>query len=306
MLVIPAVFVAVGCTGGGGQVASVRHHATRPVRTVASPWKVVSYHGVHVRVPTSWPVIDAMHAPWCGGPFTATPTVYIGSHGDLAPSCPAVLPRGPGDDGAWLQAGSPPPDAHRVVLAGGTVVAEERGQAGAWAGRIVQLWYHRVSVEIGIGRHRNVANEILRSLGYTRGKPESKVADVCPRRKGPARMPAPRRLARRLVVELGNITMTPPLRSDQPVMRAAQAWRESGTKSVFERYRLLLVRYSSKYPAAPNAQGLLVPENHDVLAWVVYAFPFSTAVAGCGGWSVYGFNALTGTAMADDGWSPGP
>lgn len=297
LLVLPAVLVAVGCTGGGARAWPARHHPlTHPIRTIASPWKVVSYHGVHVRVPPGWPVIDAMHAPLCGGPFPVTPTVYIGRQADMAPSCPYIPPRG--HDGAWLQAGSPPPDARRVVLAGGTVVAEERGQPGAWTDRVVQLWYHRVFVQIGIGRDRKVPREILRSLGYTPGLPDSKVADVCPRGKGPVRMPTPRRLRHRLAVELGDITMTPPLRTDQPIMPAAQAWRESGTKSVFARYRLLLVRYSAKYPAPPGYRN--------VLAWVVYSMPFSTAVAGCGGWGVYGFYAISGKALADDGWSTGP
>jgi len=273
---------------------------TRHPKIVAIRWKVVSYHGVHVRVPARWPVIDAMHAPLCGDPFPATPTVFIGAHGYVAPApqCPYIAPRGPGDDGAWLQTGSPPPGARRVVLAGGTVVAEERGPVGAWADRVVQLWFHGVLVEVGIGPDRVVATEILRSLAYTPGTPDSKVADVCPRSRTPVRMPTPQRLDRRLVVELGDITMTPPRRSDQPVVPAAQAWRESGTKSLFERYRLLLVRYSSKYPAPPG--------YHEVLAWVVYSSPFSTAVAGCGGWGVHGFDARTGNAMADDAWSPGP
>jgi hypothetical protein len=259
-----------------------------------------------MRVPASWPVIDAMHAPLCGDPFPVTPTVYIGARSDMAPSCPYIPPRGPGNDGAWLTMGSPPPDARPVALVGGTVVDEERVRSGAWGVRVVQLWYHGVFVEIGIGRDRKVVSEILRSLRYTRGLPDSKVADVCPRSKAPVRMPRPQRLGRRLVVESGNITLAPPLRSDRPIMPAVEAWRESGSKSAFERYHLLLVRYSSKYPAGPNAQGLMAPEERDVFAWVVYSEPFSTAVAGCGGWGIYGFDAATGQPFADDGWSPGP
>ena len=217
-----------------------------------------------------------------------TPTVYIGGHGNMARYCPALQPRGPGDDGVWLQAGNPPPDARPVTVAGGTIVAEERGQPAARGERVVRLWYHRVLVEIGIGRHPKVARQILRSLGYMRGRPDSKVADVCPRSKRPVRMPAPQRLGRRVVVDFGNIAMTPPLHPDRPIMRAAQAWSESGPKSVFERYRLLLVRY------------------HGLLAWVIYSSPFSTAVAGCGGWGLSGFNATTGAAMPEYGWSRWP
>ena len=200
LLVLPVVFVAAACRPGAGTAqprASASHHAT-----IANPWKVVSYHGVHVRVPAAWPVIDAMHAPWCGGPFPVTPTVYIGGHGNMARYCPALQPRGPGDDGVWLQAGNPPPDARPVTVAGGTIVAEERGQPAARGERVVRLWYHRVLVEIGIGRHRKVARQILRSLGYMRGRPDSKVADVCPRSKALVRMPTPRRLGRRLVVRI--------------------------------------------------------------------------------------------------------
>jgi hypothetical protein len=155
-----------------------------------------------------------------------------------------------------------------------------------------------VFVQIGIGRHRKVASEIMRSLGYTPGKPDSKVADVCLHSSGPLRMPTPQRLDRRLVIDHGDITLAPPRRSDQPIMSAAQAWSESGSSSAFERYRLLLVRYSSKYPAGAT------PEYQDVFAWLIYYLPFSTAVAGCGDWGVYGFNATNGTAMADDSWGP--
>lgn len=186
-LVLSGILVAAGCTSPSAPIQRTRHRVT----TIASPFKQVSYHGVHLRVPTSWPVIDAMHAPWCGGPFPLTPTVYIGSHGNLAPSCPAILPRGPGHDGAWLQLGQPPADARSVVLAGGTVVREER-ITGPWRDRLVQLWYHGVQIEIGIGPNRETSEEILRSVGYTPGRPDTKAAGVCPRRSGPASMPAPR------------------------------------------------------------------------------------------------------------------
>jgi hypothetical protein len=300
-LMLPAAFAAAGCTSQSAPIQPARHRAT----TIASPLKVISYHGVHLRVPTAWPVIDAMHAPWCGGPFPVTPTVYLGSHGTLDPSCPPTLPGSPSHDGAWLQAGSPPADARPVVLAGGTVVREER-VTGPWQDRLVQLWYHGVLVEIGIGPNRKASNEIVRSVSYTPGQPDTKTADICPRRVGPASMPAPQRLGRRLAADLGDITMTPPLRSDQPVMRAALAWRDSGPKSVFERYRLLLVRYSSKYPAIPSSPAAPVPADHRVLAWVVYSEPFSTAAAGCGSWGVYAFDATTSQGMVDSSWSLGP
>ena len=84
-------------------------------------------------------------------------------------------------------------------------------------------------------------------------------------------------------------------------MPASLAWRESGQNSPFERYRLILVRYSAKLPATPNADGSLTPEDRHVLAWVVYGSP-RTPVSGCGGWSLDVYNARTSQAITSSGW----
>ena len=45
-------------------------------------------------------------------------------------------------------------------------------------------------------------------------------------------------------------------------MAAAQAWAQSGPKSPFDRYRLILARYSSKYPGHAEPGRLVHAEEH--------------------------------------------
>ncbi len=80
----------------------------------------------------------------------------------------------------------------------------------------------------------------------------------------------------------------------------------SGPKQSYERYRLILARYSATLPARKNANGSLTPLNHDELFWVVYLSPYSATIAGCGGWGAVVFDAHSGQELTSSGWSPGP
>jgi hypothetical protein len=267
---------------------------------------MVSYHGVHVEVPSAWPVLDGMHISLCSGPFPSTPTVFLGPNYNGAIGCPAAI-RLPALDGVWLSPGTQPQGAREITSSRHVTVLEARP---GWDRHVVQVWYRHVSIEIGIGRNPRIAHRILASVGYSRGQPDTRDTGDCARTAGMPAMPAPARLARRLVIEQGDITLNPPLPSDQPAMTAAAAWQQAeGNRASmiapFLRYRLLLVRYSSKYPASPGPNGTYVPMDRDVLAWVVYSQP-RTPIAGCGGWGLDSFNALTGGGISSDGWSPGP
>src|SRR5262245_55356240 len=67
---IVVVLVAITVSDGNGK--SLRVEETPPsTTTVTSGHQIVSYQGVHVEVPASWPVVDGMHTQFCGGPFTA-------------------------------------------------------------------------------------------------------------------------------------------------------------------------------------------------------------------------------------------
>jgi hypothetical protein len=267
---------------------------------------VVSYRGVHVEVPAAWPVVDGMHAGLCGSPFPAAPVVFTGPDDNPAPDCPAPRPDLPARDGAWLAPGAPTPDARRA--AGRNEPPRDRPGSPARPDpdpHLIQVWYRHVAIEIGAGPDPQVARRILGSVGYTRGTPDTPSAGHCARAGGPARMPAPVRLTRRMVIDHGDITLNPPLPSSRPVMPAAAAWRQARITSPFDRYRLLLARYSDRFPARPGPGGTLVPLDRDVLAWVIYSQP-RTPIPGCGLWGLTPFNALTSQPASSDSWSPGP
>jgi hypothetical protein len=141
---------------------------------------------------------------------------------------------GPRRDGVWLQPGSPPPTARPVTITPEVVVREQRHSV---RDDIKTLWYHRVQIEIGMGPHPRTA-AIARSVGYTRGKPDSRAAGTCARCRRALSMPRPRRLACRLVLHLLGATLNPPRPGDRAAMSAAQAWRDAGPDSPFTRYRL--------------------------------------------------------------------
>jgi hypothetical protein len=293
----PARTAHAGPAGRGGHAGQVAH-----VAVADHGWQVVSYHGVHVTVPASWPVLDGMHTVLCGDPFPAIPTAFVGPNQNGLPNCPNRPPTGP-RDGVWLQPGSPPPGAHRMRTTSGVVVAEIRLTPGS---HVVLAWYHRVLIEIGIGRHPETARSVFNSIGFAPHAPDTRAAEACVRRRSPDRMPKPQRLAVRLVFTHGGITLKPPLRSQRPLVSAIGVWRAAGRPLSFERYRVLLVRYSSLTPASPNAQGQYVPDDQNVFAWVVYAEPYSSHIPGCGSWIVYAANAFTGQGLGASYWSPGP
>ena len=277
--------LAAGCAAGTGPAAR------------AGRWQVVSYRGVHVRVPASWPVVDGMHTAFCGSSFPAAATAFAGPNLNGAPSCPMWRP-GPPRDGVWLQPGSPPPGARPVTISAGIVVREQRHST---RDHIRYLWYHRVQVEIGIGPDRGTAAAILRSLGYAPGEPDSRAAGTCARSRHALWMPRPRRLARRLVLDHGDVILAPPRPRDRAAMSAAQAWHDARPGSPFTRYRLLLARYSARLPARPGAGGTLVPQDRHILAWVIYGQP-RTPIPGCGGWSLDAYNARTSRGIVVSGW----
>ena len=81
---IVVVLVAVIVSGGGGKHLRVEETPTSTTN-VTPGHKIVSYHGVHVEVPASWPVVDGMHTQRCGTPFGDTPTAYLGPNENPPP-----------------------------------------------------------------------------------------------------------------------------------------------------------------------------------------------------------------------------
>jgi len=252
---------------------------------------VVRYHGVQVQVPPSWPLVDGMHTAQCGSPFSQTATAYVGPNDFGPPSCPSpglVV----GFDGVWLRPSPRPADAGRFVLtASGVVVFAEDGLAN-WP--VKRYWLHGVEVNVGIGPDRRVGEAIVASIRLVAGAPDTPAAQACGRRSGGTRMPIPERLTRAIVSEHGDTVLAPPKAADRPIETAAQAWAHYTVNVVsFERYRLILARYSSKLG------GLERP----FLAWIVYATPV-TAIPGCGFLGAYVDDAITGHGAVSGTFGP--
>ena len=293
-----------GCSGGA---VSAPTKGTTPPSHVKAGLKMVSFDGVHVEVPARWSVVDGMHTLLCGGPFPVTPTAFVGPNDNGVPSCAApgpLLP--PPRDGVWLQPGSrpstaPPSGAAYITTPNGQELLEDLSQA---LSETTLYWLHGVSVEIGIGRDPDVANRIFDSIGYTPTRPDTMAQGACARSRDPDAMPTPERLAKALMLERGDITLDPPTPSDHASMAPNNAWTESEPKQSFEHYRLILARYSARFPAEVGPHGL-TPTNQNVLAWVVYSAP-NTPISGCGGYGVQSFDAVTGASIGIMGYAPGP
>jgi len=247
-----------------------------------------------------------MHAGACFEPFPAAPAVLIGPDNNPPLACPSPAPAAAADsparDGVWLGPGPRPPGARPVMQSRHVTVLQARP---GWDRRVIQAWYRHVFIEIGIGPDPRTARRILASVGYTRGLPDTRDTGDCARAAGPVAMPEPARLARRLVIEQGNITLHPPRPSDRAVMTAGAAWRQASITWPYDRYKLLLVRYSAKFPARPGPDGSYVPMDRHLLAWAIYSRP-RTPIPGCGLWGLDSFNALTSQGISSDSWSPGP
>jgi len=182
------------------------------------------------------------------------------------------------------------------------------GTAAESGNRYRLLWYHQVFVEIGIGPDPSTAQAIFDSIGFTPGAADTQAAGICGRSGNPDAIPTPERLAEPLLLDDGNVTLDPPASSDRAVMSAVLAWNKSGPKEAFERYRLILTRYSAKLPARQNPDGSVTPLSQNELSWVIYSVPYSPTIAGCGGWGLTVFNATTGQgqALISSGYTPGP
>jgi hypothetical protein len=314
-LLVAALAVAVAVAGL--TVLATRRDDTRHIGVVATPssappstaparpgFRVVSFHGVHVEVPASWPVVDGMHTGFCAGPFPDTPTAFVGPQENGGPSCPYV----PGlqekkRDGVWLYAGNPPESARPLTTPSGEVVLEDGADRRA---NMRYVWFRQVELTVGIGTDPRVARAIVDSIGFTPGAPDSPAAGVCARIAAPTAMPTPERLATRLVLEHGRATLDPPRPTDHATMTPEQAWTDSGTKPDFEHFRIVLARYSAPLPATQHPDGTLTPEHQNQLMWIVLSAPNSPEIQGCGMWGYDLFDARTGQSLESTGYSPGP
>jgi hypothetical protein len=263
-------------------------------------WKVVSYDDVYVDVPSEWPVVDGMHTGFCDGPFPDTPTAFVGPNLNGAPSCAATLRPTPALYGVWLYPSASPYEGMPTTLSSGQRVVED--DSSDWAASHLEgLWIHGVYVEIGIGPDAQLVKEIVHSIGFKKGIPNTRASGVCEMSNDPNAMPTPERLSKRLVLDHGSEVLEPPFPTQHAVMSASSAWVQADPKEPYEHYRLILARFFAQYPAAGST-----PMNDGQLDWLIYASPISSSIQGCGGWGLDVFDATTGQGVESDGWSPGP
>lgn len=304
--------------GAGGKrdtsaTSSTAHSMTSTTRpSVPAGRQSVSYHDVEVQTPASWPIRDGNQTGFCSGPFPADPTVFLGPQRNGAPGCSPRPPgQGPsGVDGVWLQAGDPPADAAPVTSGSGERL---RRQPAGWQTNDAPrtyYWYHGVQIVLGSGPNPAVAQRILDSVHYRPGTPDTPAAEACGLNPQPEAMPTPERLSQGMVAQQGNLTFDPPAPSERPTMKPEAAWhpahRPGATRSPLSVYRILLTRYSGRYPATLNPDGSTTPNNRNLLAWVVYAAPVTPDVPNCGGWGADIFDANTGHELISSGWGPSP
>jgi hypothetical protein len=265
----------------------------------------VSYHGVHVEVPASWPVVDGMHTLMCDSPFPRTPTAFVGPQLNAPSACAAPLPRSAVRHyGVWLHSAPRPTvvNANLIPSSSGGSIAEEGLN---WDAAVNVYWYRGVEVDIGFGPDPSVGDAILRSIAYTPHLRDSPRAQACSMSPNPNATPTAERVNKPLVLEQGQVTLDPPMPSDRAATTAAAIWTKALAKQPFESHRLLLTRYSAKFPAKQNPNGSFTPVNQNVLSWVEYSAPL-TQIPGCGTWGVEVFDATSGTQIISSSWSPGP
>ncbi len=170
-----------------------------------------------------------------------------------------------------------------------------------------ELLFHQVWIEIGPATLPSEAASVLGSLNYHAGSPDSTVEDACGLNSSYEVMPTPARLDEPMILDHGDTTLDPPLPTDKASVPATVAWNASAHPTLLptSTYRLFLARYSSKFPAVQASNGSMVPEEQNVLAWVLYAHPVTTS-GGCGFWTLGVYDAHTGQSLGGAGWAPGP
>jgi hypothetical protein len=262
--------------------------------------KVVSFHGVHLTIPASWPVIDGAHARYpCWSTFTGqADRAFLGVSYQGVPSCP--LPqRGAAPspaDGVWMQPGSDPPNEASTVLPGGQAVYLS-GDARVAA---VSVWYHRVLIQIGIGPNRAVERAILDSIGFGPATPDTAVLGRCPApQPSPPPMPIPTRLAAPLALDDGTAHMQPEPSNIQPRVSAASVWASffhDGGAGGFGplHWTIVFGNYSAPTPATINADGSMTPYYRGVPTWLIRGKGTPTPYGACGITVLAPYDADTG------------
>jgi hypothetical protein len=264
---------------------------------------VVTFSGVELTVPTAWPVIDGAHAHHsCSSTFAGqADKVFLGVSYQGVPSCPASFGAPPPVDGVWMQpGGSKPSDETPTTLPDGQAVYLSTNSRSA----SVTVWYHRVSIQIGIGPDPAVERTILNSIAFAPTAPDSAVLGRCPApQPSPPLMPVPARVTTSLTLGDGSAHIQPEPSNIRPRVSASAVWTSlfqifgAGGFAGPLRWSIAFGSYSAQTPAHINADGTTTPEYQDTPTWLIQGEGIKTAYGPCGITVLAPYNANTGSAM---------
>ena len=168
------------------QDASNSPHAAKSTATSAASSKKIVFDGVQLTIPAGWPVIDGAHAQYtCSSTFfDQADRAFLGPSYQEAHSCapPAPTVKPPPADGVWLQPGGTQPAGETATKLPGGQRVWTAPQTSA-----VAVWFHGVSIRLGIGANPAVERSILDSIAYRPTATDTPVLGRCP-----ARDPHPR------------------------------------------------------------------------------------------------------------------
>src|SRR5262249_23276162 len=141
-------------------------------------------------------------------------------------SCPVFSAPPPRDGVEMSPAATKPTDMPLIdtVTIGGT--------------RISTFWYRGVVMTIGLGPDPAIAREVVDSIAFDDGAPDTPVKDKCGRNPAPNTMPNTERVGQPFVLnEHEKVTLEPLDPGDAPAVPAATVWGH-GEKSSLLRFRL--------------------------------------------------------------------
>lgn len=302
----------IGTTSTGSGAPRPKAPAAPPAHTgptqptdvqPALPHRTIWFDSVGLDIPASWPVIDGAHFGYpCGSAFEdQSDRAFLGASVQGAPSCPAVsasaaLPR---TDGVWMERGGDhPPGVAPTRLPAGQIVYV----LAAPPNSAVDVWFHGVSIEIGIGPDPAIEQSILDSITSRPGTPDSPVAGRCPAPDPiPLPMPAPQRAtaAGTLPDQTAELRPEPP--DVEPAVSAATVWSSFAGQGPAiagaHHWSLTFGSYSAETPATLQPDGSATPIYTGVPTWLIEGTAVATPYGPCGESVVAPMNATTGASM---------
>lgn len=288
----PLVLVLLAACGTSQRGTSVD-------RVASSGAKLVFYKGVGISVPASWPVLDGgLQLPTCASEFDGQANrVFIGITYMSAPSCPAPTRQSPPADGVSILPGSPTPPNERPTMlpsAQAVYLSTDPFEPS------VNIWYHAVSIDIGIGPNPRIEQSILDSVQYNPAAPNTTITATCPTpRTASEAAPTPIRITQALTLPGASATLRPEPASVQPRVDALTIWKDflhEGKPDPLE-WHIYFGSYSAATPGTINPNGSPTPLYQGVPTWLVEGVGATTAYGHCGGAVIAPYNANTGQSM---------